>query len=170
MTKISGSSANAYWYDPSADSATLIGTYATMGIRTFASPGTARVLVIDDASKGYTAPASVDAVFAQLPLPVAGVSGSKISGWARLSWVSQNPPTGVATGYDVVTGSLADLRAVAGYAFSTCLVNNVANTPYDDPRHNPIPGQAYFYVIRASGPNGPGTYGSAALDAASPCP
>jgi hypothetical protein len=170
MTKISGSSATAYWYDPSADAATLIGTYATIGTRSFASPGTARVLVLDDASKGYPLPASGDAPFGPLPLPVAGVTASKVPGGARIAWVSQNPPSGVATGYDVVTGRLADLRAFEGYPLATCLANNVANTPYDDMRGNPAAGNGYYYLVRASASNGVGTYGPVTLDGASPCP
>ena len=170
MTKISGSSANAYWYDPSGDTSTLIGTYATMGTRTFASPGTARALVLDDASKGYPPPASGDAVFAQFPLAVAGVSESKLSGLPRISWISQNAPMGVATSYDVVTGSLLSVRASGSYSQATCLANNVANTPYDDMQANPAVGDGYYYFVRASGANGAATYGPAALDAASPCP
>jgi hypothetical protein len=170
MTRISGSSATAYWYDPSADAATLIGTYATIGTRTFASPGTARALVLDDASKGYPVPASADAVFAQVPMAVAGVSGGKVAGAVRISWVSQNPPVGLATSYDVVSGQLSDLRATHGYAGATCLANNVANTPYDDTRGNPATGDAFYYLVRASGSTGSGSYGPAALDAAAPCP
>lgn len=170
MTKISGSSATAYWYDPSADTATFVGTYATTGTRTFGSPGTARALVLDDASKGYPPPASADAAFNETPVAVAGVSGSKVAGAARIAWVSQNPPAGVATSYDVVTGRLSDLRASGGYASATCLANNLANTPYDDARGNPAAGDAYYYVIRASGSTSTGPYGPAALDASSPCP
>jgi hypothetical protein len=171
MTKISGSTASAYWYDPSNDTATLIGIYATMGSRTFSSPGTARALVIDDVSTGFPPPATGDAIFAPVPLPVAGVSAAKVPGASHIAWISQNPPIGIATSYDVVTGGLSNLRATGSYASSSsCLANDVSNTSYDDTRHNPISGEAYFYVVRASGPNGPGTYGPAALDAASPCP
>jgi len=170
MTKISGSQATAYWYDPSADTATLIGTYATIGTRSFSSPGTARALVLDDASKGYPLPASTDAVFAQVPIAVAGLSLNKVLGAARVSWVSQNPPKGVATSYDVASGRISDLRATHGYGGVTCLANNVANTPYDDTRGNPPAGDAYYYFVRASALNGTGTYGPTALDAAAPCP
>jgi hypothetical protein len=170
MGRISGATKIAYWYDPSIDTATLIGMYATYGNQTFESPGTARVLVIDDASMGYPPPALSEAVFPEMPLPVAGVSVSKMFGLARISWNSQDPPGGVATSYDVVSGGLVKLRVHGNYALAGCLVDNVATPSYDDPRLDPVVGGAYYYYVRASGPNGPGTYGPAALDAASPCP
>jgi hypothetical protein len=170
MSRISGATAIAYWYDPSSDTATLVGTYATYGAQTFVSPGTARVLVIDDASMGYPPPASGEAVFPQLPLPVAGVSMSKAFGIAGISWNSQNPPAGVATSYDVVFGGLAKLRSNGSYAVAGCLVDNVATPSYDLPGADPVVGGGYFYFVRASGASGPGTYGPAALDADSPCP
>jgi len=43
--------------------ATLIGTYGTKGTRTFTSPGTALALVLDDASLGFKAPGSSNAIF-----------------------------------------------------------------------------------------------------------
>jgi pectate disaccharide-lyase len=55
MTKISGSSANVWSWNPSNNNSTLVGTFATTGSRTFSlSAGT--VLVLDDASKGFNAP------------------------------------------------------------------------------------------------------------------
>jgi len=170
MTKLSGSSATAYWYDPEADTASLIGTYATIGTRAFASPGTAQALVIDDASKGLPLPGSADVPFSQVPTAVAGVSATKVAGAVRIAWVSQNPPAGVATSYDVVSGPLSDLRATHGFGGAVCLANDVANTPYDDFRANPPAGDAYYYLVRASASAGTGTYGPAALDANAPCP
>jgi hypothetical protein len=170
MTKISASSATAYWYDPATDVAALLGTYATIGSRGFASPGTARVLVLDDASKGYPPPASADAVFPELPAAVARLTADKVSGAVRISWPSQNPPAGVASGYDVVTGRIVDLRASGDYRAATCLANDLVESHFDDGRIYPLPGGAFYYYVRASGSNGPGTYGPPALDADSPCP
>jgi hypothetical protein len=171
MTKLSGTTATAYWYDPIAGSATLIGSYATSGTRSFTSPGPARALILDDASKQYPAPASADAVFDGVPLDeVEGVSLSKLSGAVRVSWVSQSAPAGSATSYDLVTGRLSDLRASGGYDSATCLANGVLNTPYDDTEGNPLPGEGYYQLVRASDDNGAGSYGPAALDSASPCP
>ena len=59
MTKISGSTANAWWYDPRTGAATNIGSYGTTGTRSFTSPDINDwVLVIDDASLRFPLPGS----------------------------------------------------------------------------------------------------------------
>jgi hypothetical protein len=59
MTRISGSTANAWWYDPRSGAATAIGTYSTTGTRTFTPVETNDwVLVLDDASQNYGPPGS----------------------------------------------------------------------------------------------------------------
>jgi hypothetical protein len=57
MSKVSGTSARAWWFNPSTGAATLIGDFPTSGARSF-TPATAGdwVLVIDDASLGLAAP------------------------------------------------------------------------------------------------------------------
>ena len=170
LTMISGTHATAYWYDPVSNAATLIGTYPTSASLEFTSPGSSRVLVLDDASEQFPPPASADAPFIHYPPdPVAGVRLAKVPGAVRVSWISQNAPAGVATSYDVATGLLADLRT-SGYAAATCLASGVLNTPYDDTRGNPAPGTGYYYFVRARDSVGPGSYGPTELDAASPCP
>jgi hypothetical protein len=58
MTKVSGPSANAWWFDPRTGAATAAGTaLPTTGSRSFAPPGTGDwVLVLDDASLGRGPP------------------------------------------------------------------------------------------------------------------
>ena len=57
MTKVSGASANAWWFNPRTGAATLIGTFATTGQRAFDAPaGGDSVLVLDDASLALPAP------------------------------------------------------------------------------------------------------------------
>lgn len=63
MRKISGRRATAYWYDPFEGVATLVGSYPTKGALDFVSPADARVLVLDDASRKFPVPGSVDAPF-----------------------------------------------------------------------------------------------------------
>jgi hypothetical protein len=58
LTKVSGTQAIAYWYDPVADASALIGTYPTTASVDFISPGSSRVLVLDDASKECPPPGS----------------------------------------------------------------------------------------------------------------
>ena len=63
MGRLSGARATAYWYDPATGVATSLGTFGTRGEVDFVSPGDARVLVLDDASRGLPVPGSRDAAF-----------------------------------------------------------------------------------------------------------
>jgi hypothetical protein len=57
LTNISGSTANAWWYNPSTGAATSIGSYSTTGTKTFTPPdGNDWVLVLDDSSQNYPPP------------------------------------------------------------------------------------------------------------------
>ena len=57
MSKISGTKANCWWYNPSDGSAIEIGSYHTSGIRQFAPPSTGDwVIVIDDTSSNLPSP------------------------------------------------------------------------------------------------------------------
>jgi chitodextrinase len=59
MTKVSGTSANAWWYNPRTGLATLAGTFPTVGTRDFTLPDANDwVLVIDDASLVLPPPGS----------------------------------------------------------------------------------------------------------------
>jgi Protein of unknown function (DUF4038)/Putative collagen-binding domain of a collagenase/Immunoglobulin I-set domain len=61
MTQISGSTANAWWYNTQTGVAALIGNYGTTGSQVFMPPDTNDwVLVLDDASQNYTPPGVVD--------------------------------------------------------------------------------------------------------------
>jgi hypothetical protein len=60
LDKITGSDVRAWWYDPRTGKATLIGQYDGDGERTFTPPTSGKnqdwVLVVDDASKNFSAP------------------------------------------------------------------------------------------------------------------
>jgi hypothetical protein len=57
MSKISGSQARAWWFDPRTGKATKIGEFATSASREFTPPADGDwALVLDDASKGLPAP------------------------------------------------------------------------------------------------------------------
>jgi List-Bact-rpt repeat protein len=62
--------------------------------------------------------------------------------------------------YDVASGALSDLR-VSGTTTAACLSNNLATAGYSDVRPDPAPGAGYYYITRAQGACGPGTYGFA---------
>jgi hypothetical protein len=62
MGRISGQQAKASWYSPRDGRSVAIGTFPNQGIRKFTPPGTPAdgndwVLLVDDASKNYQAPA-----------------------------------------------------------------------------------------------------------------
>jgi hypothetical protein len=66
MTKLSGSTANAWWYNPRTGAATAIGTYNTIGTRPFIPPDPNDwVLVLDDASQKYPPPGAGNALSIQ---------------------------------------------------------------------------------------------------------
>jgi hypothetical protein len=57
MSKISGSRAKVWWFDPRAGRADSAGEFPTSGSREFTSPGSDDwVLVLDDASRNYSVP------------------------------------------------------------------------------------------------------------------
>src|SRR3984957_18134630 len=60
MSNIAGTTANAWWYNPSSGVATFIGQYATSGSQTF-KPASANdwVLVLDDAAQNYPPPGQI---------------------------------------------------------------------------------------------------------------
>ena len=59
MTKISGSQARAWWFDPRSGEASDAGAFATQGLREFSPPGAGDwVLVLDDPSKRLPKPGS----------------------------------------------------------------------------------------------------------------
>jgi hypothetical protein len=56
MTKISGTQAKAWWWNPDNNSSSLIGTYNTTGTQNFTPSSARKVLVLDDAGKNLAAP------------------------------------------------------------------------------------------------------------------
>lgn len=60
MAKLTGPTVTAWWFNPRTGSATMIGSFANTGERTFTPPDAGEmidwVLVLDDASKGYGPP------------------------------------------------------------------------------------------------------------------
>lgn len=58
LTKLGGPDVKAWWFDPRAGTATVVGTYPNTGTRSFTSPanGPDVVLVLDDADRGFVTP------------------------------------------------------------------------------------------------------------------
>ena len=103
------------------------------------------------------------------PNEVQGVVASKTPR-VRIDWrVVLN-----AARYDVATGSLNNLRADKSFTRAACLANDVVDTWWEDTRGNPPRGDAHYYLVRAQGATGSGTWGqtSAGVERtpASACP
>jgi len=114
------------------------------GFETFGSGG-----VLDDWESGIP------------PLPCSG-EPDEIS---PLQFQSKTPtvlawPAAIGDSYDVVSSTLADLRA-NGTATSSCLSNDGATATFQDPRANPAAGQGFYYLVRGQSACGAGTYGYA---------
>ncbi len=82
MNQISGSTVNAWWYNPRDGTATLFAAYATSGSQSFTPPDASDwVLVLDDASQNYVPPggavaAELAVTSTSLPNAVAGAAYS----------------------------------------------------------------------------------------------
>jgi hypothetical protein len=101
---------------------------------------------------------------------VASVRVARASGATNLSWAVQPPPV---ANYDVVSGFLSMLRADRSVIQASCLGTSPAPA-MGDPRSDPSPGDGFYYLVRAQGICGTGTYGSDSLgierEPAAPCP
>jgi BNR/Asp-box repeat. len=96
-----------------------------------------------------------------------------------LDFAPQDARFGVDLDYDVLSGFLSELRSDGGFARASCAANDWGAPPYVDARVPPDD-DGYWFLVRATGPAGIGTYGDGsparpnvrdALDEAGPgCP
>jgi hypothetical protein len=89
------------------------------------------------------------------PPEVAGLVLEK-SGSTHLTWFDQ----GAEFSYDVAGEYLSTLQSDGSVAGAACLANDVLVNSWDDTRPDPLPDEAYYYLLRPQSPCGPGTYGS----------
>jgi hypothetical protein len=88
---------------------------------------------------------------------------------ADLVWDSQSLTSGPETGYDLVSGVIANAGAL-DFTASICLQTN-GPAGYSDTRPDPLPGSVYWYLVRGRNSCGTGTYGSPPRDSTiAPCP
>jgi hypothetical protein len=111
----------------------------------------------------------------------AGSAAGPLAEVGNLNW-GLHPPVlgwteqGAGVRYDLVTGTLAALRADGGATAASCLGDDLSVGVFDDLRPAPAPGGSYYYLVRAQKASCEnGTYGDAGttrstLDLASPCP
>ncbi len=104
--------------------------------------------------------------------------GTDPAGELELHWESLGPVAGSETIYDVVTGSVSELRQTGGFAGANCAVAGTALPGTPDPAQDPQPGDGAYYLVRGRNVCADGTWGEPwalsgprdALDVASPCP
>jgi hypothetical protein len=119
MTQMSGSTANAWWYNPTNGVATDIGTYSTTGTQTFTPPDTDDwVLVLDDASQNYPPPGQS---ISQAPVIYVNVTNQSAGAGSSVSLgvvASGTPPLGFQW--------LFDGTNLTGAASNPLVLSNVA--------------------------------------------
>jgi hypothetical protein len=77
MTRIAGTQATAWWFDPISATATSIGSFPTSGTAQFVSPAPSAVLVLDNAALNLPPPGSADIVGTPGGPPGGPTGGSK---------------------------------------------------------------------------------------------
>ncbi len=93
-----------------------------------------------------------------------------------LTFDDQEPRVGTGINYDVVSGDVADLAGGTPWTAAACAANDLA-TPPATLADVPAAGHATYYIVRAQGPRGNGSYGSGTahpdpregFNSASPC-
>jgi len=122
---------------------------------------------------------ALDAVIGESAPGEAGGLGISIGGGGtRLTWSSLDPSAGAATTYDIVGGSLGDLQASGGFTQAACVGAGHPDTPFVAGLPDPMPGEGFYYLLRAVNACAVGTFGDAGtnpdprdlLDTAAPCP
>ena len=88
-----------------------------------------------------------------------------------IAWDDQAPLVGSGVTYDLVSGSLQDLRANGNFSAAQCLGPDLSVAGYTDNR-TPSVGDGFYYAARAENVCATATYGPNRidLDTASPCP
>ena len=83
----------------------------------------------------------------------------QVTGATRVTW--SDPGDGSA--FDLAVGELSSLRAEQGVFSPVCLANDVALPTWDDAQPDPAAPDGFYYLVRADGTCGPGTWGFASV-------
>lgn len=81
---------------------------------------------------------------------------------STISFDDQEPRTGTAIVYDVVRGDVADLPLATRATLATCERENLAAPPLTTAADPPA-GHAWYYIVRAQGPRGSGSFGRSTI-------
>ena len=106
---------------------------------------------------------ATDAMTWATPAEVSGLRLARSSlgpAYTDLSWISLDSQAGPGTRYDVISGSLAALRASAAFPSSVaCLADDVPLGGIIGPQELPAAGDGFWYLVRGENPCGSGTWG-----------
>lgn len=86
------------------------------------------------------------------------VTALRFTSKESFTWQAQDSRFGTTMAYDVLSGRLSALRADRGFTASECFAPNVPAGAQSDAR-TPAPGDGFFYLVRAAGPSGRGSWG-----------
>ncbi|HTL17255.1 MAG TPA: DUF4038 domain-containing protein [Patescibacteria group bacterium] len=132
LTKMSGTTANAWWYNPADGSVISIGSYPTTGTQSFTSPDSGEwVLVLDDASQNFGAPGGDSSAPATISSFGASPATIANGGTATLSWtVSGNPAplVSISPAIGTVTGSSITVSPSATTTYTLTASNRTGIT------------------------------------------
>lgn len=87
------------------------------------------------------------------------IKGIRFTDRETMAFEDQEPRLGNAIVYDVLRGDVEDLRTSNPAGLTLCALEDLAAPPASLPE-NPAPGRAFYFLVRAQGPRGPGSYGS----------
>jgi hypothetical protein len=100
-----------------------------------------------------------DSAYFAAPIEVANVTAGK-TGPSLLTWDEQTSVVGPALYYDVVSGTLSELRSMGLGSATTCTAGGLTANHYADPRPDPLSGEGYYYLVTARTPECSGGYGA----------
>jgi len=93
-----------------------------------------------------------------------GVEVQQVAGMTTMTWTDPGPLAGEPRVFDVVTGSLGDLRTMGGFDMATCMEQDLQSATATDVRPDPALGDGYIYLVRYESSCGYGTFGHATID------
>jgi YVTN family beta-propeller protein len=93
--------------------------------------------------------------------PTVEVAAFSVSGATPtdLSWTAQSGSSGPGVVYDVVGGLLSELRLSGLAAATACVAPDLIAASYSDARPPPVPGEGFYYLIRAENSCGSASFG-----------
>lgn len=101
---------------------------------------------------------------ALFPKEASGLRLTRVGAETTILWEGAPVPE-FAYSYDVLSGSLLQLRAAGAYdpALLDCVAGSAWSQYAIDPRPDPLPGEAVFYLVRERNACGVGTYGDSGV-------